>query len=290
MIEEYNQKIISGKVLAESIHQALKQKIAAEDFRPRLAVIVVGTLEASQIYVHNKEKAAKEVGIDCVVLRLPETISQQELEKQIISLNNDAGINGILLQQPLPSHLDTQKLVALVSPKKDVDGFGPYNLGLLQMNSSEAVIAATPKGVLKMIQSVCDDLCGKRAVIIGRSTIVGKPLASLLLNQNCTVTVAHSKTQNLSALCQEADILVAACGCARLVKKDWVKAGAIVIDVGINRDAEGKLCGDVDFAGVIEKAAYISPVPQGVGPMTIAMLLENTYLAYVKQKSNEDKK
>lgn len=275
-------KIIDGKSLAAEIRADLAKRIAAAKATPVLAVVLAGENEASRIYVRNKEKACQEIGIDCRIFCLETGVTQEKIETLVKSLSHSQEINGIIIQQPLPQHLDGFKLLKLINREKDVDGFGPENLGLLLANSKEAVISATPKGILKMLKSVIDDLSGKNVVIIGRSNIVGKPLAALLLNQDCTVTVTHSKTVGLPRLAAQADILIAACGCAKLVQPDWIKPGAVVIDVGMNRN-DGKLCGDVDFEKVSSKAAFISPVPGGVGPMTIAMLLENTFEAFCKQ-------
>ena len=278
-------KLIDGKALADGVLLALAQKIAQKKLTPVLAVVLVGDNDASRLYVRNKQKAAAQVGINCQVIELAQNVSEAVLLKEIESLNQNQDIHGIIIQQPLPAQISAQKIIEAVDAKKDVDGFSPLNLGRLQMNSSEAIIAATPKGVLRMIESVLPELSGKHAVIIGRSNIVGKPLASLLLNQNCTVTLTHSKTQNLPEIVKLGDIVVVACGSAKMVKKSWVKKGAVVIDVGINRDENGKLCGDVDFDDVCTEAAYISPVPKGVGPMTVAMLLENTFQACCQQKN-----
>ena len=280
-----NNKVIDGKFLAAELRKSLVSRIASLPSRPVLAVILVGHNPASEIYVRNKEKAAKEVGIECRILRFEENVSQQKLEETIFRLNEDLFVNGIIIQQPLPAHLNTSEIVALVRSDKDVDGFSPVNLGLLQTNNPRAIAAATPKGIMFMLHSVLPDLSGKNAVVIGRSNIVGKPLASLLLNADCTVTLTHSKTKNLPDVVRRGDIVVAACGCPKLVKKDWLKEGAVVIDVGINRDADGKLCGDVDFNDALEVASFISPVPGGVGPMTVVMLLENTLQAYLRQNN-----
>lgn len=254
--------------------------------KPVLAVISVGDDEASRIYVRNKEKAAAEIGMACRVLHFGSDVGEKELLDVIAALNDDENVNGIIIQQPLPSPLNVVRLVEAVRAEKDVDGFGPVNLGLLQMNSSKAIIAATPKGVLRLIKSTRIDLAGKRAVIIGRSNIVGKPLSSLLLNQDCTVTVAHSKTIDLPALVRQADIVVAACGCAKLVKSDWVRDGSVLVDVGINRGSDGRLCGDIDFEAMAGRDVWVTPVPRAAwGPMTVAMLLENTWQAYKKQKN-----
>lgn len=285
MTADYS-SIIDGKKEAARIRATLKEQIAAAGAKPVLAVVLVGADEASRIYVRNKEKAAADIGIVCRVLQFGEDVAGDELLDVIRSLNEDPEVNGIIIQQPLPKHLDAKVLVEAVCPEKDVDGFGPVNLGRLQAGYASAVIAATPKGVLRLIESTGIDLSGKYAVIIGRSNIVGKPLSSLLLNNNCTVTVTHSKTIGLKDIVRQADIVVSACGCPKLVKSDWVKDNAVVIDVGINRMADGKLCGDTDFEALQKRNIQITPVPGGVGPMTVAMLLENTWLAFKRQKEN----
>jgi len=278
-------EIIDGKTIAKEIREELARKVAVLPQKPYLAVILAGDDEASLIYDRNKQKAALAMGMECDIYHLPETVTEEELFQLIDRLNQDEKVNGILVQLPLPAHLDSRKVIERVDFMKDVDGFGPYNAGLLHTNDKKATVAATPKGILYLLHRVLGDLSGKHAVIIGRSNIVGRPLASLLLNNNCTVSIAHSKTVNLPELVRQADIVVAACGCPKLVKGDWIKPGATVIDVGINRD-NGKLCGDVDFEEASQKAAFITPVPGGVGPMTIAMLLDNTYAAYLKQNNN----
>lgn len=279
--------IIDGKKLAEDCREQLKKTVASLGYVPVLAVVSVGDDKASKIYVRNKEKAAAEVGIKCDVYSFSEEVSQKELEALIIRLNQDKTVHGIIVQQPLPKSIDGGVLLDLISAEKDVDGFGMLNAGCLLLNEKGGIIAATPKGILHMLEATGEPLVGKHAVIIGRSKIVGRPLAALLLNHHCTVTVAHSKTQNLSAICQAADILIAACGQPKMVKKNWVKKGAVVIDVGINRDENGKICGDVDFDDVVDVAKFISPVPGGVGPMTVAMLLENTVqTSLVQTKEN----
>lgn len=277
-------KILNGKELALCIREKLKEQINLLPIKPSLAIILVGNNEASEIYVRNKIKASDEIGIETSVHILGDNIQQNELENLIANLNSDKTINGIMVQLPLPKHIDEQKILKLIDPKKDVDGFHPYNIGLLQNNSEETVVAATPKGIIRLLENANTDFEGKHALVIGRSQIVGKPIAMLLLNKNCTVTIAHSKTKNLAQLISQADIVVSACGCPKMIKGEWIKDGAIVIDVGINR-IEGKLCGDVDFENAKEKASFITPVPGGVGPMTIAMLLENTYQAFIKQQS-----
>lgn len=279
--------VIDGKKLAEDCREQLKKTVASFSYVPVLAVVSVGNDKASKIYVRNKEKAAAEVGIKCNVYSFSDAVSQKELEALIIRLNQDKNVHGIIVQQPLPKSIDGGVLLDLISAEKDVDGFGVLNAGRLLLNEKGGIIAATPKGILRMLEAIGEPLGGKHAVIIGRSKIVGRPLAALLLNQHCTVTVAHSKTQNLAEICQAADILIAACGQPKMVKKNWVKKGAVVIDVGINRGENGKICGDVDFDDVVDVAKFISPVPGGVGPMTVAMLLENTVqTSLVQTKEN----
>lgn len=250
---------------------------------PKLAVILAGNNPASAVYVRNKEKAANETGIESAVYRF-ETITQKELTGLIAELNADNGVDGILVQLPLPGGINETEILQAIDPAKDVDGFHPLNLGKL-MIGEPAPVACTPKGCLKLIHLAKQDLTGLNAVIIGRSVIVGKPMAQLLLKENCTVTTAHSKTQNLPELCRGADILVTAVGKPKTVKADWIKEGAVVIDVGINRLEDGKLCGDVDFDACFDKCAAITPVPKGVGPMTIAMLLENTVEAFCRRNN-----
>ena len=274
--------IIDGKQEALNIRKILAEEIAASQATPLLAVVQVGDNPASQIYVRNKHKAASEIGMKCRICYVPDTASESELRDLILDLNDNDDINGIIVQLPLAKEFDELVVLSWIKYSKDVDGFSPLNAGLLQMNSPEAVVAATPQGILALLKQYVADLRGKHVVIIGRSKIVGRPLADLLLNQDCTVTVTHSKTVDLPSICRQADILVAACGCPKMVKADWVKKGAVVIDVGINR-IDGHLCGDVAFDEVKEVAAYISPVPGGIGPMTVAMLLKNTWNAYKKQ-------
>ena len=279
--------IMDGKQTALDIRKILADEITTAHATPKLVVIQVGDNPASQVYVRNKRKAAEEIGMTCQVVSLPENVSEEVLKNIIDELNQDAEVNGIIVQLPLPKPLNALKVLSMIVPKKDVDGFSAINAGLLQMNSADAVVSATPQGVLALLQKYVSELRGKHAVIIGRSNIVGRPLADLLLNQDCTVTVTHSKTIGLAEICKKADILVAACGCPKMVKADWVKKGAVVIDVGINR-IDGHLVGDVDFEKVKEVAGYLSPVPGGIGPMTVAMLLKNTWCAYQKQNSLND--
>lgn len=278
-------QIMNGQELAKDIRQALKTKLETLKIAPKLAIVLVGNDASSEIYVRNKQKFAQEVGIEAQLYAFENNVKQETLENLVTKLNNDRTVNGILFQLPLPKHLNEKALLNKINPKKDVDGFHPLNMGLLQNGDADGCIAATPKGVLRLIKHYDITLEGKNALVIGRSKIVGKPMAMLLLNEDCTVTVAHSKTQNLKSLCAYADIVVAATGCTKMIKKDWVKKDAVVIDVGICHDNQGKLCGDVDFESVREVASYITPVPGGVGPMTIAMLLENTVDAYLKQNA-----
>ena len=278
-------QLINGKQTASDIEEKLKQTIADFPSAPQLAIILVGNDEPSLIYVRNKQKAAAKIGLLSQLYHLDENISETELLKIIQHLNEDNTVNGIIVQLPLPKHLNTNRIINAISPLKDVDGFHPYNTGLLQNNEKPYFIAATPLGIMKLIKTIVPELTGKNVVLIGASLIVGRPLATLLLNQNSTVTITHAQTQNIKELTSKADILVAACGVAKLVKADWIKENSILIDVGINRD-NGKLCGDIDFDDVKNKALAITPVPGGVGPMTIAMLLSNTVDAYLLQHSH----
>lgn len=277
-------QIIDGKQIAADIREKLKQKIARLPAAPQLAIVLVGNDEPSLIYVRNKQKAAAQIGLQSQLYHMDEDTSEEELLNVIAKLNADKQINGIIVQLPLPKQLNTNRIINAISPLKDVDGFHPYNTGMLQNNEQPYFIAATPLGVMKLIKSVNQNLSGKNVVLIGASLIVGRPLATLLLNQECTVSITHAQTKNIKELTTKADILVAACGVAKLVKADWIKENAILIDVGINRDS-GKLCGDIDFEDVKEKAGAITPVPGGVGPMTIAMLLSNTVDAYLLQQT-----
>lgn len=274
--------LLNGFELAKQCRAELAERVKAMPRAPKLAVILVGDNPASAIYVRNKEKAAAEVGVESLVYRL-DSATQEELTALIEQLNADETVDGILVQMPLPAPLNEQEILQTINPAKDVDGFHPLNLGKLLIGEP-APVACTPKGCMRLIRLAKQDLTGLHAVVIGRSVIVGKPMAQLLLNANCTVTTAHSKTRDLPALCRSADIVVAAIGKPKTVKADWIKDGAIVIDVGINRLEDGKLCGDVDFDACFDKCAAITPVPKGVGPMTIAMLLENTVEAARKKK------
>ena len=277
-----NPVLIDGKALAAKMRARLKTQVDA--FRADrgaeigLAVVLVGDDPASQVYVRNKIKACEEVGIRSYSYKLPEKTSEEELASLLDELVKAKNVHGILVQLPLPKHLDERKILRLIPPAKDVDGFCAENLGNLAMNR-ETIVSCTPFGVMKMLEEYGSDPKGKRAVVLGRSNIVGKPMAMLLLNADATVTVCHSKTRNLNKICAEADILVVAIGKAKFVTADMVKEGAVVIDVGMDRDENGKLCGDVDFEAVKNKASFITPVPGGVGPMTITMLLYNTVVA-----------
>ena len=270
-------KILDGKVLSAEIKEKVARRVAAmkeQGVIPGLAVILVGNDPASEIYVRNKGKGCEDTGMLSRTIRMDENTTQEALEEEIEKLNRDPAIHGILVQLPLPDHLDEQAALARILPEKDVDGFHLVNAGHL-MTGTEGVVPCTPKGALYMIRSAGIDLSGKEAVVIGRSNIVGKPMAMLLLQQNCTVTLCHSRTRDLAEHTCRADILVAAVGKAGFVTADMVKPGAVVIDAGINR-VNGKVCGDVDYEGVKEIAGWITPVPGGVGRMTIAMLLANT--------------
>jgi len=271
--------LIDGKALAQQVRDQLAKEsaelLAQKGIKPGLATILVGDDPASQIYVKNKQKACELAGIHVDDHKLTAATTQAELLAVIDKANADPAIHGILVQLPLPKHIDSKVILEAVSPLKDADGFHPYNFGRL-VEGHPVFEACTPKGVIKMIESAGVTIEGKRAVVLGRSNIVGKPLALMLLQRNATVTICHSKTKDLPAVCREAELLLVAIGKAKFVTADMVKEGAVVIDVGMNKTPEGKLCGDVDFEPVSQKAAWISPVPGGVGPMTIAMLLQNT--------------
>jgi len=273
--------VLDGKALAARIRGDLKletEKLAAEGITPGLAVVLVGDDPASQIYVRNKTTACAQAGIQTFDHRLPATTSTGELLGLVSELNTDARVDGILIQLPLPSGIDARRVLFAVDPRKDVDGIHPENVGRLLMGEPRFV-ACTPFGVMKLIEEAHLALPGAQAVVVGRSNMVGKPMAALLLNANATVTVCHSKTRDLAAAVGRADLLVAAVGRPEMIRGEWIKTGAVVIDVGINRTAEGKLLGDVQYAPAAERAAAITPVPGGVGPMTIAMLLANTVTA-----------
>ena len=278
--------IIDGKALAKKTREELKVEcnyLRSKGIKAKLAVIMVGDNPASKVYVRNKSRACEEIGIEYEEYLLPEETTQEKLLKLIKNLNENPNINGILLQSPVPSHLNINTAFKTISYKKDVDGFTPSSVGKLSIGE-DTFISCTPLGVMKMFEEYNIDLTGKSVVILGRSNIVGKPLIQCCLNKNATVTVCHSKTKELEEYTKRADVLIAAIGKAKFVTKDMVKEGAVIIDIGINRDEDGKLVGDVDFENVKEKASYITPVPGGVGPMTIAMLMSNVLKATKEQK------
>ena len=271
-------ELIDGKKLAALMQEQMKEEVSLlkeEGLTPGLVVLLVGENQASQVYVRNKDLAAERIGIRSTVERYPESITEEELLAEINRYNNDPLFHGILVQLPLPAHIDENKVLLAIDPKKDVDGFHPLNLGAL-FAGNPGMIPCTPFGIIKMFEHYGIDLEGKNAVVIGRSNIVGKPMAHLLLQKNATVTIAHSKTKELTALCRQADILVVAIGRGHFVTEDFIKEGAVVVDVGMNRSAAGKLIGDVKFDEVAPLASYITPVPGGVGPMTITMLMYQT--------------
>ncbi|EAG3567268.1 bifunctional methylenetetrahydrofolate dehydrogenase/methenyltetrahydrofolate cyclohydrolase FolD [Listeria monocytogenes] len=274
-------EIIDGKKLAKEIQEKVTREVAElvkEGKKPGLAVVLVGDNQASRTYVRNKQKRTEEAGMKSVLIELPENVTEEKLLSVVEELNEDKTIHGILVQLPLPEHISEEKVIDTISYDKDVDGFHPVNVGNLFIGK-DSFVPCTPAGIIELIKSTGTQIEGKRAVVIGRSNIVGKPVAQLLLNENATVTIAHSRTKDLPQVAKEADILVVAIGLAKFVKKDYIKPGAIVIDVGMDRDENNKLCGDVDFDDVVEESGFITPVPGGVGPMTITMLLANTLKA-----------
>ena len=276
--------IIDGKAISQAVKDEVKAEVAGIAARggrvPCLCVIIVGENPASQVYVRNKVKAAAYTGMESRLIELPASVSQEDLLARIAELNEDAAVDGILVQLPLPGHIDEEKVIDAICPEKDVDGFHPSNVAGLWLGK-DCIVPCTPAGVMCLLDSTGVDLKGKSAVVVGRSNIVGKPVAKLLLDRNATVTIAHSRTADLGAVCRQADVLVAAVGRPALITGDMVKPGAIVIDVGINRLPDGSLCGDVDFASCSEVAGWITPVPGGVGPMTIALLMKNTLRCYL---------
>ena len=275
--------ILDGKSLADKITQNLKNEVSKLDKKPKLAVILVGDNPASEIYVRNKEKRAVEIGFESLVLPLPKDISEENLLEHIYILNEDENINAILIQLPLPEHINKQRIMEAIEPIKDVDGFTSYNFGRLALGYKPYSYPCTPKGIIRLLDEYNIEIEGKNALVIGRSIIVGKPVSLLLQSRNATVTTAHSKTKNLKELASKADIIVSAVGKPRFITADYVKENAIIVDVGINRTEYG-LCGDVDFVNVKEKTSFITPVPKGIGPMTIAMLMENTLELYKIQQ------
>lgn len=279
--------IIDGKELSKKLKEQMKDRVAQmrqQDIVPKLVVVLVGNNSASEVYVRNKHKACGEVGIESEVIKMPEETTQQELLDVVKGLNEDRTVDGILVQLPLPGQINEKVVLRSILPEKDVDGFHPVNVGLLSIGD-DCYAPATPSGIIAMFKEYGIEIAGKHCVIIGRSNIVGKPMAALLLRHNATVTVCHSKTQNLGELTRQADIVIVATGHRHTLTADMVKEGAVVIDVGMNRNELGKLCGDVDFDEVKEKASFITPVPGGVGPMTITELLENTILAAQRHHS-----
>lgn len=271
-------QIINGKEIAESVRQEISkevQQLREKNVVPGLAVILVGDNQASQTYVRHKQKACEDLGMHSVLIKKPADLSQEELIQSIAELNQDDSIHGILVQLPLPGHIQEKAIIEAISPEKDVDGFHPINIGRM-MTGQDAFLPCTPYGVMVMLEYIDYDLEGKHVVIVGRSNIVGKPAGQLFLNANATVTYCHSRTKDLAYYTKQADVVVAAVGKRDTITSDHIKEGAIVIDVGMNRDDEGKLCGDVAFDEVKNKASFITPVPKGVGPMTITMLMKNT--------------
>ena len=276
-------QIIDGKLQAQRVRQSVADEIRENGIKAGLAVVIVGNNPASRIYVNNKKKACADCGIESYEYALPEETTEKELLALVEKLNKDDKIDGILVQLPLPKQIDETAIINAINPDKDVDAFHPVNVGKI-MTGDYSFLPCTPAGVMELIASTGTEIAGKSCVVIGRSNIVGKPMAMLLLHKSGTVTICHSKTKDLAEETRRADILVAAVGVAKLVKADMVKEGAVVIDVGMNRDEDGKLCGDVDFEEVKEKASFITPVPGGVGPMTIAMLMKNTLTAAKNHK------
>lgn len=273
--------IIDGKLVAQEVKAKVSKKVKElqeNGITPGLAVIIIGNNQASRIYVNNKKKACADVSIYSKEYTLPDTTSQKELIELISKLNNDDSINGILVQLPLPNHINEKAVIEAIDPLKDVDAFHEINVGKIMIGEYD-LLPCTPAGIIELLNSQNIEIEGKHCVVVGRSNIVGKPMAMLLLHRNGTVTICHSKTKNLKEICKNADILIAAVGKAKFITSDMVKKGAVVIDVGMNKDENGKLCGDVDFDNVEKIASYITPVPGGVGPMTIAMLMKNTVTA-----------
>jgi methylenetetrahydrofolate dehydrogenase (NADP+)/methenyltetrahydrofolate cyclohydrolase len=283
--------VLDGKQIAKEIREQLADEIKLlkqEGKTPGLAVILVGDHPASRSYVLAKERACNELGMYSVLKELPETISESELLNCIQSYNSDEQIDGILVQLPLPSHISESKIIEAIIPEKDVDGFHPINIGRMHAGDEHAFIPCTPLGILEMVKKTGEDISGKHVVVIGRSNLVGKPAGQLFLKENATVTYCHSKTKNLKEQTLQADILIAAVGKPNIITEDMVRSGAVVIDVGVNRLESGKLCGDVDFEAVKSKAKHITPVPGGVGPMTITMLMNNTVLASKWRKKTKE--
>ncbi len=275
--------LLDGKALAKEIRKELKEKISSLDEKPGLAVVLVGKNPASEQYVGMKKKMCRRVGIESFSYELSEKTTEQELIDLVKKLNEDKKVNGILVQLPLPGHIDSDRVLDCILPEKDVDGFHPVNMGRLIQNR-ECLRSCTPYGIIRLLKKNNIELEGKDAVVLGRSNIVGKPMAIMLMHENATVTICHSRTKNIKEICKKSDIIISAIGKAGFVTEDMVKPGTVVVDVGANF-VDGKLCGDVDFENVSDKTSYITPVPGGVGPMTIATLLSNTFDAFVKAGS-----
>ncbi len=281
-------EIVDGRAVSAAVRERIKKAAEGMDVKPGLAVVIVGDDPASHVYVRNKKRGCEEVGFRSWVYELPENIREEELLSLIDKLNAESDVHGILVQLPLPDHINEETVTERIAPEKDVDAFSSYNAGRL-FKGEPGLIPCTPHGIMVMLEHYGISVRGKRCVVVGRSNIVGKPVAQLLLAADGTVTVCHSKTKDLASVTRDADILVCAVGKANFITADMVKPGAVVIDVGMNRNEEGKLCGDVDFAHVANTASYITPVPGGVGPMTISMLLENTLLAAGNIMKNEQR-
>ena len=278
-------RIIDGKAISQAIKDEVKadtEKLMAKGVRPCLAVILVGSDPASAVYVGNKKKACAYCGFDSVSIEMPEETTEEELLKKIAELNADDNVNGILVQLPLPKHINEENVILAIDPAKDVDGFHPVNVGNLLIGR-DGFVSCTPAGIIELLKRSDVDIAGKECVVVGRSNIVGKPMAVLMLRENATVTICHSRTKDLAEVTKRADILIVAVGKPRLITEEYVKEDAVVIDVGIHRLEDKKLCGDVDFDSVAEHCSQITPVPGGVGPMTIAMLMKNTLLGTIKQ-------
>lgn len=280
-------QIIDGKKISAEIRAELKSEVSALDGKVGLAVVLVGDDDASKIYVRNKMRASAEIGIQSYLVELPATVTNEEVLQNIYALNENPDVNGIILQLPVPEHLNEGMLLDAISPLKDADGCHFVQKGLL-WTGRPSVYPCTPHGCIELLKRYGVEIEGKRAVVVGRSNLVGKPLAQMLLDENATVTICHSKTENLEEITKTADILCVAAGCKKLVTADMVKDGAVVVDVGINRDENGKLCGDVDYENVSPKCSYITPVPGGVGPMTVTMLMKNAVQLYLEQKQIEE--
>ena len=278
-------QILDGKKVSQKVKDSLREKVAelkANGIEPSLAVIIVGNDSASRVYVNNKKNACEYIGIKSYEYALPEETKEEELLALIEVLNSRGDVNGILCQLPLPKHINEETVLNAISPSKDVDAFHPVNVGKIMIGNFD-FLPCTPAGVMELLDDAGIDLCGKECVVIGRSNIVGKPQAMLLLHKNATVTICHSRTKDLKEVCKRADILIVAVGRAKMVDASYIKDGAVVIDVGMDRDENGKLCGDVDFDSVFDKAGFITPVPGGVGPMTIATLMKNAVTAAIRQ-------